>query len=73
MNLFQLKHKFFNIEYANFPIEEVRRMQIEAEIALIFGQEKESCLFNFDTASIPAQNAALKIIEESPMDTLDSD
>ncbi len=63
---------FFNLEHANFPIEEIRRMQIEAEYSSsLSGQAKRVfVLCNFDTASIPAQNAALKIIEESPADTL---
>ena len=66
------KVSFFNIEYANFPIEEVRRMQAEAEYSPSFsGQEKRVfALLNFDSATTPAQNAALKIIEESPRDTL---
>jgi DNA polymerase III delta prime subunit len=63
---------FFNLEYANFPIEEVRRMQTEAEYSASFsGQDQRAfILLNFDSASIPAQNAALKIIEESPKNTL---
>lgn len=63
---------FFNQELTNFPIEEVRRMQTEASYsASLSGQEdRVLVLFNFDSASIPAQNAALKIIEESPVKTL---
>lgn len=63
---------FFNLEYANFPIEEIRKMQIEAEYGASFsGQDKRVfVLLNFDSATAPAQNAALKIIEESPKDTL---
>lgn len=63
---------FFNLAYANFPIEEVRKMQVEAEYsASLSGQGKRVfVLLNFDSASSAAQNAALKIIEESPKDTL---
>ncbi len=63
---------FFNQELANFPIEEVRRMQIEASYsASLNGQaDRVLVLLNFDSASIAAQNAALKIIEESPPQTL---
>jgi DNA polymerase III gamma/tau subunit len=63
---------FFNLDYENFPIEEVRRMQTEAEYSPSFnGQEKRVfALLNFDSAATAAQNAALKIIEESPRDTL---
>ena len=63
---------FFNLEYANFPIEEVRKMQVEAEYSSSFsGQDNRVfVLLNFDSATAPAQNAALKIIEESPRDTL---
>lgn len=63
---------YFNQEYGNFPIEEVRRMQSEAEYSASFsGREKRVfVLFNFDSAATAAQNAALKIIEESPADTL---
>lgn len=63
---------FFNQELTNFPIEEVRRMQTEASYsASLSGQEdRVFVLFNFDSASIAAQNAALKIIEESPPQTL---
>lgn len=63
---------FFNLEYANFPIEEVRKMQVEAEYSSSFsGKDRRVfVLLNFDSATAPAQNAALKIIEESPKDTL---
>lgn len=63
---------FFNQELANFPIEEIRRMQTEAGYsASLSGQEdRVFVLLNFDSASIAAQNAALKIIEESPPQTL---
>jgi len=63
---------FFNQEYINFPIEEVRKMQVEAEYSPSFSGRgnRVFALFNFDTASIAAQNAALKIIEESPRNTL---
>lgn len=63
---------FFNQEYANFPIEEIRRMQAEAEYSTSFGGQENRVfvLFNFDSASDAAQNAALKIIEESPKNTL---
>jgi len=63
---------YFNQDYANFPIEEIRRMQTEAEYSASFsGQEKRAfILFNFDSATSAAQNAALKIIEESPAETL---
>lgn len=71
---FQNTHhlSFFNSQYANFPIEEVRKMQVEAEYsASLSGQDKRVfVLLNFDTASPAAQNAALKIIEESPKNTL---
>lgn len=72
-NLSTLKNiSFFNQELINFPIEEVRRMQTEAGYsASLSGQEdRVLVLLNFDSASIPAQNAALKIIEESPIKTL---
>lgn len=63
---------FFNKEYANFPIEEVRNIQAEAQYSTSFsGTGKRAfVLCNFDSASIEAQNAALKIVEESPKDTL---
>lgn len=63
---------FFNLEYINFPIEEIRRMQVEAEYSSSFSGQgnRVFVLFNFDTASLAAQNAALKIIEESPRNTL---
>lgn len=63
---------FFNQEYANFPIEEVRNIQAEAQYSAGFsGPAKRAfILCNFDSAGDPAQNAALKIIEESPQDTL---
>lgn len=67
---------FFNPEYVNFPIEEIRRLQIEASYSPSFDDQdsKQSrrvfVLLNFDTAGEAAQNAALKIIEESPRDTL---
>lgn len=63
---------FFNQELANFPIEEVRRMQTEAGYsASLSGQEDRIfALLDFDSASTAAQNAALKIIEESPPQTL---
>ena len=63
---------FFNQELINFPIEEIRRMQTEAGYsASLSGQEDRALvLLNFDSASIPAQNATLKIIEESPTKTL---
>lgn len=63
---------FFNQEYANFPIEEVRNIQAEAQYSASFsGPAKRAfILCNFDSAGDPAQNAALKIIEESPQDTL---
>jgi len=63
---------FFNQELANFPIEETRRMQTEAGYsASLSGQENRVfVLLNFDSASTAAQNAALKIIEESPVKTL---
>lgn len=63
---------FFNQELGNFPIEEVRRMQTEAGYsASLSGQEdRVFVLLNFDSASLAAQNAALKIIEESPTQTL---
>jgi len=63
---------FFNQELINFPIEEIRRMQVEAGYsASLNGQEDRALvLLNFDSASSAAQNAALKIIEESPVQTL---
>lgn len=63
---------FFNQEHANFPIEEVRNIQAEAQYSPSFsGPSKRAfILCNFDSASVEAQNAALKIIEESPKDTL---
>lgn len=63
---------FFNQEHANFPIEEVRNIQAEAQYSPSFsGPAKRAfILCNFDSASVEAQNAALKIIEESPKDTL---
>lgn len=63
---------FFNQEYANFPIEEVRNIQAEAQYSTSFsGPAKRAfILCNFDSAGVEAQNAALKIIEESPQDTL---
>lgn len=63
---------FFNQELINFPIEEIRRMQVEAGYsASLNGQEDRALvLLNFDSASSAAQNAALKIIEESPSQTL---
>jgi DNA polymerase III delta prime subunit len=63
---------FFNTEYTSFPIEEVRNVQIEAGYSSSFsGQEpRVFILLNFDSASDAAQNAALKIIEESPQNTL---
>ncbi len=63
---------FFNQECANFPIEEVRNIQAEAQYSAGFsgGVKRAFILCNFDSAGDPAQNAALKIIEESPRDTL---
>lgn len=63
---------FFNQDLVNFPIEEVRRMQTEAGYnASLSGQEdRVFVLCHFDSASVAAQNAALKIIEESPPKTL---
>lgn len=63
---------FFNQELANFPIEEVRRMQVEAGYSASFSGQTDRVLvlLNFDSASSAAQNAALKIIEESPSQTL---
>ncbi len=63
---------YFNLEYLNFPIEEIRRMQTEAEYSATFSGQgnRVFVLLNFDTASDAAANAALKIIEESPANTL---
>lgn len=63
---------YFNQDCANFPIEEIRRMQAEAEYSAGFSgnEQRVFVLFSFDSASIAAQNAALKIIEESPKNTL---
>lgn len=63
---------FFNEEFANFPIEEVRAMQIAAEYSSSFSGhgQRAFILLNFESAGAPAQNAALKTIEESPAETL---
>ncbi len=63
---------FFNETYANFPIEEVRLMQTAAAYSSSFsGQgQRAFVLLNFETAGAEAQNAALKILEESPAHTL---
>jgi hypothetical protein len=63
---------FFNEAFANFPIEEVRLMQTAAEYSPSFSGKGQRAfiLLNFESAGTPAQNAALKILEESPAQTL---
>ncbi len=63
---------FFNQDLVNFPIEEVRRLQTELgyQASLSGQKDRVMVLLNFDSASLAAQNAALKIIEESPVQTL---
>lgn len=63
---------FFNESYDNFPIEEVRAMQVAASYSSSFTGNKQRVfvLLNFESAGAPAQNAALKILEESPAQTL---
>ncbi len=63
---------YYNTELGNFPIEEVRRLLSEAAYSAHFSTSRERALvlLNFDRASTEAQNAALKIIEESPEHTL---
>lgn len=63
---------FFNQNLENFTIEEIRKLQWEAEhSASLSGKaQRVFVLLKFDSASLPAQQATLKIIEESPEDTL---
>ena len=63
---------FFNQEFESFKIEMSRELINETQHSSGFdGQEKRAIvLLNFETAGDPAQNAALKIIEESPQNTL---
>ena len=63
---------FFNQELESFKIEMSRELINETQHSSGFnGQEKRVIvLLNFETAGDPAQNAALKIIEESPANTL---
>jgi hypothetical protein len=63
---------FFNQEFESFKIEMSRELINETQHSSGFdGQEKRAIiLLNFETAGDPAQNAALKIIEESPTNTL---
>ena len=64
--------EFFNQALLNFSIDEVRRMQLEASYSAgLQGRAKRVfVLLKFDSASVPAQQATLKIIEESPAETL---
>lgn len=63
---------FFNEAFLNFPIEEIRLMQSAAGYSSSFSGKGQRAfiLMNFETAGVPAQNAALKILEESPANTL---
>ena len=63
---------FFNQNLENFTIEEIRKLQWEAEhSASLSGKaQRVFVLLKFDSASLPAQQATLKIIEESPAETL---
>lgn len=63
---------FLNQDLESFKIEMSRDLINETQHSSGFdGQEKRAIvLLNFETAGDPAQNAALKIIEESPTNTL---
>ena len=63
---------FFNQELESFKIEMSRELINETQHSSGFdGQEQRAIvLLNFETAGDPAQNAVLKIIEESPQNTL---
>lgn len=64
---------YFNDAAESFSIDEVRRLQWESQHYSSFAKHDELralVLLGFDSAGEPAQNAALKIIEESPPATL---
>lgn len=62
----------FNQNYESFKIEEARRIIQESSMSADFSGTKKRVfvLLNFPTASIEAQNAILKNIEEAPEETL---
>lgn len=68
----QPQWQIFNQDFESFKIEEARRLNNEASLSSSFkgGEERVFILLNFETASNEAQNACLKIIEESPANTL---
>jgi DNA polymerase III delta prime subunit len=63
---------FFNQDFESFKIEMSRELINETQHSSGFdGQEKRAIvLLNFESAGDPAQNAALKVIEESPKNSL---
>lgn len=60
---------FFDSGDQSVGIELVRKMTNEAALEIYSGSVRVMVLENIDTASIPAQNALLKLIEEPPLGT----
>lgn len=68
----QAQIQLFNPRYESFKIEEARRLLAEAALSSGFqgNEERVLVLLNFASAGSEAQNACLKVIEESPDKTL---
>jgi hypothetical protein len=65
--------RYFNQDNEHFSIEMVRNLQWESQHAVDFASSDKMralVLINFVSAETAAQNAALKLIEESPANTL---
>jgi len=63
--------RWYNSQLASFKIDLAREIIKESQFAnLEPSQVRVVVLLNFETASIPAQNAMLKLIEEPPANTL---
>lgn len=58
-----------NQDGAGVPIEAVRQLQTSLSFATQPQSLRIVCLYGIDTASIPAQNALLKLLEEPPSQT----
>lgn len=58
-----------NQDGVGVPIEAVRQLQVTLSFATQPQALRVVCIYGIDTASIPAQNALLKLLEEPPAQT----
>lgn len=70
-SIYQYIYKYIklNQDGAGVPIEAVRQLQVTLSFATQPHSLQIVCIYGIDTASIPAQNALLKLLEEPPAQT----